>query len=91
MSKYFSFVGPLVLVTLLASIVSAQRISDTEITGGLKEALSKGVSTAIKTLGKDNGYLGNPRVRIPLPSSIQKLEKGLRLAGQGKSMISSRR
>lgn len=86
MSKYYSLVGPFFMVVLFVSLVPAQRVSDTEITGGLKEALSKGVSTAIKSLGKDDGYLGNPRVRIPLPSSIQKLEKGLRLAGQGKAV-----
>ncbi len=73
-------------IFLLAGLTSAQRASDAEINGGLKEALSKGVSTAIKSLGKENGFLENLRVKIPLPTSIQKLEKGLRLAGQGKSV-----
>lgn len=59
------------------------KVSDSEIAGGLKEALSKGVKTAVDSLGKENGFLDNTRVRIPLPGSMQKLEKGLRLAGQG--------
>jgi Protein of unknown function (DUF4197) len=65
---------------------TAVKVSDTEISGGLKEALSKGVKFAVDSLGRENGYLDNARVKIPLPKSLQKLEKGLRLAGQGKSV-----
>ncbi len=58
-------------------------LTDNEVTGGLKEALSKGVRFAIDTLGKENGFLNDVRVKIPLPSTLVKLEKGMRLAGQG--------
>lgn len=61
-------------------------VSDVEIAGGLKEALNKGVRFAVTSLGKQNGYLGNPRVKIPLPKSLQKVEKGLRFAGQGRAV-----
>lgn len=61
-------------------------VSDTEITGGLKEALSNGVKFAIDNLGKENGFLNDVRVKIPLPKNLQKLEKGLRFAGQGKAV-----
>lgn len=57
-----------------------------EIASGLKEALTKGVRFAIDTLGRENGFLNDVRVRIPLPKSLQKLEKGLRVAGQGKAV-----
>lgn len=60
--------------------------TDNEISGGLKEALAKGIKTAIASLGKENGFLANARVKIPLPKSLQKLEKGLRVAGQGKAV-----
>lgn len=76
-------------VAVAVSTAVAQRtgnVSDGEIAGGLKEALSKGVSTAIKSLGKENGFLGNVRVRIPLPKSLQKVEKVVRVAGQGKAV-----
>lgn len=76
-------------VAMAVSTAAAQRtgnVSDGEIAGGLKEALSKGVSTAIKSLGKENGFLGNVRVRIPLPKSLQKVEKVVRVAGQGKAV-----
>lgn len=61
-------------------------VSDTEISGGLKEALTKGISFAVNTLGKENGFLDDARVKIPLPKTLQKLEKGLRIAGQGKAV-----
>lgn len=61
-------------------------VTDTEISGGLKEALTKGVRFAIDTLGRENGFLNDARVKIPLPKSLQKLEKGLRVAGQGKAV-----
>lgn len=61
-------------------------VTDTEITGGLKEALAKGVKFAVDTLGRENGFLGDARVKIPLPKGLQKLEKGLRVAGQGKAV-----
>jgi hypothetical protein len=76
-------------VTVAVSTAAAQRtgnVSDGEIAGGLKEALSKGVSSAIKSLGKEDGFLGNVRVRIPLPKSLQKVEKVVRVAGQGKAV-----
>jgi hypothetical protein len=59
-------------------------LSDNEITGGLKEALFNGVKFAVDTLGKENGFLNDVRVKIPLPKSLQNVEKALRFAGQSK-------
>ncbi len=70
--------------TTTTSTNTTSTIADSEISGGLKEALSNGVRFAIDTLGKENGFLNDVRVKIPLPNSLQKVEKGLRLAGQGK-------
>jgi Protein of unknown function (DUF4197) len=61
----------------LAALPSAQ------IGSGLKEALGKGVSNAVASLGCDGGFLKNADVKIPLPGTMQKIESGLRLAGQG--------
>jgi len=63
---------------------TTSNVSDTEIAGGLKEALSKGVRFAIDNLGRENGFLGDVRVKIPLPKNLQKVEKALRFARQGK-------
>jgi len=35
-------------------------------------------------LGVSDGFLGNPKVKIPLPDSLQKVEKGMRMFGMGK-------
>ncbi len=79
-----------IMITSLTGLALGQKtnnkVSDSDISGGLKEALSKGVSTAIKSLGKDNGFLDNVRVKIPLPKSLQKVEKVVRVAGQGKAV-----
>lgn len=73
---------------LLSGVSSAQKnnpkLTDSEISSGLKEALTKGVRFAVNTLGRENGFLGDSRVKIPLPKSLQKMEKTLRFAGQGK-------
>lgn len=50
----------------------------------LKQALTQGAETAVKNLAKENGYLGNDKVRIPLPESLQKVDGALRRFGMGK-------
>jgi hypothetical protein len=62
---------------------SAGALSEDQVVGGLKEALGKGVQQAVTTLGKQNGFLGDAAVKIPMPSSLQKIEKGLRAVGKG--------
>lgn len=72
--------------TTPAQTAANTTLTNDEVTGGLKEALSRGVKFAVDTLGRDNGFLDDVRVKIPLPSSLQKVEKGLRLVGQGKTV-----
>ena len=91
MSKLKISVALVVFVAIFSIAASAQvkksnPVTNNEIAGGLKEALTKGVRSAVKLLGRDDGFLANPRVKIPLPKSLQKLEKGLRVAGQGKAV-----
>ena len=59
-------------------------LSNQDITRGLKEALTKGVRNAVDDLGRRNGFLDNSRVRIPLPKNLQRTERALRAAGQGR-------
>lgn len=59
-------------------------ISEQDQVGGLKQALSQGIETAVTSLAKQNGYLGNAAVKIPLPSSLQRVEGTLRQFGMGK-------
>lgn len=50
----------------------------------LKQALVQGAETAVTSLAKENGYLGNNKVRIPLPETLQKADNLLRKFGMGK-------
>ncbi|MFZ5503125.1 MAG: DUF4197 domain-containing protein [Pseudomonadota bacterium] len=49
----------------------------------LKQALTQGAQTAVAGLAKENGFLGNDKVRIPLPESLQKVESLMRNFGMG--------
>ncbi len=55
---------------------------------GLQEALFQGVRNAVSELGRRNGFLDNERVRIPLPSGLQRMENTLRFLGQGRRVDS---
>lgn len=59
------------------------RFSNKDQVGSLKQALTQGAETAVANLAKENGYLGNPKVRIPLPDSLQKVDSTLRKFGMG--------
>lgn len=75
------------MFTLAAALAQAgglDAISAGDASAGVKEALAKGADYAVASLGKDNGFLGNSRVKIPLPGYLQKAEKGLRMLGMGK-------
>lgn len=52
---------------------------------GLRQALEQGTQRAVASLGRENGYFGNPRAKIPLPANLVQLEKTLRRFGQGKA------
>src|SRR5262249_17530682 len=53
-------------------------LSQQQVTAGLKEALAKGVEQAVARLGKEDGFLKDLSVKIPMPDSLKKVEKTLR-------------
>ena len=59
-------------------------LTNSEASGGLKEALAQGISKAVASLGATDGFLGNKDVKIPLPNSLKKIEKGMKFMGMGK-------
>lgn len=74
-------------VLMLGNVVNAaglDAISAKDASAGIKEALTKGVDFAVDSLGKENGFLGNPQVKIPLPDSLKKAEQAMKLLGKGK-------
>ncbi len=57
-------------------------LNNSEMVSGLKEALAKGVESAIKSLGQKDGFMGNSLVQIPLPDSLSMAENAARKLGQ---------
>lgn len=70
--------------TTVNRMARATSISNSDISGGLKQALFNGVNNAVDSLGRRNGFLDNVRVRIPMPKSLQPVERTLRAVGQGR-------
>jgi len=62
----------------------ATALSQDQMIGGLKEALGKGVEHAVGLLGKDDGFLKDLAVKIPMPATLKKVESSLRMFGQDK-------
>ena len=81
--------GTLVLIVSLAVVAptaggeSLAGLSNQDAAAGLKDALIQSASKAVSQLGGSGGFLDNAKVRIPLPDSIGRVERGLRLAGMG--------
>lgn len=74
------------VVSLPAWALGLADISNTEASGGLKEALTQGATQAVSLLGKENGFLNNPKVKIPLPEGLAQAEPILRGMGMGKDL-----
>lgn len=79
--KYWLLIG--LLFASLSQAMSLDDLSNKDATKGLKEALTQGAGQAVAMLGKTDGFLGNPKVRIPLPGNLKKAEKMLRALGMG--------
>jgi hypothetical protein len=67
----------------MKSLGLEQGLAEGEIVEGLKEALEIGTSKAVALVSKNNGYLNNPKIKIPLPENVQKAESFLRNIGFG--------
>lgn len=67
-----------------ASALDLSSFSNKDQIGSLKQALTQGAETAVSNLARENGYLGNAKVRIPLPESLQKADRAMRRFGMGK-------
>lgn len=67
-----------------ASALGVGDLSNKDTASGLKEALTRGVDIAVGQLGKANGFMGDSRVKIPLPESARAAEKMMRTLGMKK-------
>lgn len=72
------------LVSMPAFATGIEALSDDDAADGLKQALIQGVNAAVDRLGVANGFLDNPKVKIPLPGTLQKVEGVMRTLGASK-------
>ena len=77
-----SFVG--FFFCTFAFAAETESLSQKDTVEGLKQALTQSAKAAIDRLGVTDGFLGNPKVRIPLPGALQKVEGVMRTLGMSK-------
>ncbi len=77
---------PAALYTRNSFALSLSDLSQKDASLGVKTALEKGAEVAVALLGKDDGFWGNDKVRIPLPDWIEKAERAIKLLGRGKDI-----
>jgi hypothetical protein len=58
--------------------------SETDAAAGVRAALERGATSAVALLGRNDGFLGNAKVRIELPGFLADAAKLLKATGQGK-------
>jgi len=85
------FSSALALTPLLLAVPARAQdllagISDADAGLGLKGALERGATVAVQLLGRPDGFLGNPQVRIPLPGDLQDAARLLTMLGQGRQV-----
>jgi len=73
-----------IVISTQALALDLGSLSNADAVSGLKDALTQGSTAAVAKLGVENGFLGNDKVRIPLPDALKRVEGGLRLLGMQK-------
>ncbi|MFG0379446.1 DUF4197 domain-containing protein [Pseudomonas sp. zbq_18] len=71
---------------LLSASTFALSLSDltqSDASGGLKDALTQGAQIAVKQLGQPGGFSNNDEVRIELPGKLGKAAKTMKMMGMG--------
>ena len=61
----------------------AANLSEGDANAGIRAALERGAQAAVASLGRRDGFLGNPLVRIELPGYLKDAARLLRATGQG--------
>ncbi len=76
----------LIVALVMAAPAWAQleSISNRDAINALKTALSQGSRAAVAQLGRENGFLGDARVKIPLPEGLRRAEKNMRRFGMSR-------
>ena len=68
---------------LLLRPARALNLSEGDANAGIRTALERGANAAVALLGRPDGFLGNPLVKIELPGYLKDAAKLLKATGQG--------
>lgn len=79
---------PLILLPLLSlcSPLARAGLSEGDAAAGIRAALERGCTAAVAQLGRADGFLANPAVRIELPGHLKDAAKLLKNLGQGRKV-----
>jgi hypothetical protein len=61
-------------------------LTQKDASAAVRAALERGADIAVQLLGKQDGFWGNDKVRIPLPEWISKAERALKMIGKGRDI-----
>lgn len=66
----------------VSDVLNTQKaLASEEVDAGLKEALKKGISKGADQVSQLDGYFKNPKIKIPFPPEVKKVEIKLRQLG----------
>lgn len=82
-SLSFTCVCAGLLLSASAFALSLGDLSQSDATGGLKDALTQGAQIAVKQLGVPGGFSNNKDVRIELPGKLGKVASKMKQFGMG--------
>jgi hypothetical protein len=66
----------------MSDLAGAASLTEGDAASGVRAALTRGAQSAVSLLGRTDGFLGNPRVRIPLPGALEQAATLLKTLGQ---------
>ncbi len=64
------------------ALPASAALSERDAVSGVRAALERGAVAAVGLLGRTDGFLGNPKVRIPLPGFLDSAQSLFKVAGQ---------
>ncbi|AGI23363.1 DUF4197 domain-containing protein [Pseudomonas sp. MT3] len=71
------------LLSVNAFALSLSDLSQSDASGGLKDALTQGAQVAVRQLSQPGGFSNDPQVRIELPGKLGKAAKTMKQFGMG--------
>ena len=83
----FLITGCAELTNILQSASAVKQLTEGDIIGGLKEALTVGARKAADKLSSENGYYGDPFVKIPLPDEARMIVENISRIPGGEQLI----